>query len=173
MGIFSSLFSRKPKVTIPHVLYADFVVDLTEFRCGKTKLGDELQPNELYTEFIHENKFSDEEHGVEIGLKSNRLDYIQLTLDKYPGKFRYNGVEEQLGPTTTMSDILSLCGEPYWHDDDKDESILFYEDGTVELQLEFPDKKKLGVIIMLLDPLMAKKDQRDAYGVTKEWPPNK
>jgi|GEM_PF-4853798 len=104
MGVFSKLFSRKPKVTMPSDLYNDFVVDL--------------------------------------------------------------------GASTTLSEIIFIFGEPYWHDDDKDESILFYEDGTVELQFEFPGKTHLGFITILLDPIMAKTEQRGAYGVTKSWLPS-
>ena len=55
MGVFSKLFSRKPKVTMPSDLYNDFVVDL--------------------------------------------------------------------GASTTLSEIIFIFGEPYWHDDDKDESL--------------------------------------------------
>jgi hypothetical protein len=171
MGIFSSLFCRKQKVTIPSTMYDDFVVDLTGFKCGKTKLGDALSPCEFYSEFINDDVFRDEANGVEIGIKNKSLDYILLELERYPGKFSYKGNSVHFGKDTTISDVLSIFGEPYWHDDDSEESILFYEDGIIELQFEFPGKTRLGFITIMVDPIMAKREQREAYGVTKDWPP--
>ena len=172
MGILSSLFKAKSPVKPPSESYRALTVDLDEFRCGHTALGEPISKKDFFAEpLANQEVFNDQEHGFEIGTNNGELDYIFLTLPRFPGEFRYRGEPIALNTATTIHEILSRFGEPCHHDDDTDEDILFYEDGTVELQFEFPGKQHLGFITIMLRPLMANPEDRKAYGVTKPWPP--
>jgi hypothetical protein len=92
---------------------------------------------------------------------------------RFAGRFRHRDGEVRLNPTTTVEEVLARLGEPYWRNEDEDEVILFYEDDPVETQFEFPDKKHLGFITILMPPLLADPIQHKAYGVTKPWPPGR
>jgi len=68
-------------------------------------------------------------------------------------------------------DVLDVFGQPYWIDRDDMETILFYEFNDVEWQLELSQTGSLQAVIVTASPLLAKEDQRKAYGVSKPWPP--
>ena len=72
----------------------------------------------------------------------------------------------------TESTFIDRFGDCYWRDQDDKESILFYEFPNREWQVEFDTQSLLKRIIVTSNPLMARKDQREAYGVTRPWPPN-
>ena len=179
MGFLSTLTTLFSRTSEPAAckggaasVYENLVVDLGVFRCGHTVLGEPVALADFYSSLFDDSGlFEDKAHGFEVGQKKGRLDYIFLTMAAFKGKFAKDGALLPLDASTTMQTVLSVFGEPYWHDDDKDESILFYEDGTVEVQFEFPDKVHLGIITILRDPIMAKPEQRKAYRVTKAWPP--
>lgn len=161
---------------LPDVEPADshsrLIVDLTQYRCGHSKLGYPPSEADFFTRSLNENEiFEDTTHGLEIGAQDGILDYILIALEKFPGRFKYRAKAIELNTNTTIDDVRKKFGEPYWLDDDTDEILLFYEDGRVEMQFEFPGKQSLGFITLLHDPLMADPEQREAYGVTKPWPP--
>ena len=80
-----------------------------------------------------------------------------------------------LSNTTNRKEIITIFGEPYWTDIDDSEIILFYEyqEGTTELQFEFPDGEHLEFITLIKGGILSKQAQRESYGVTKPWPPEK
>ena len=125
-----------------------------------------------FTEYLLRREvLTDEKFDVELGMKDGTLDYMYFGIGKFPGQFVAHGASVELSATTEEADVLERFGEPYWRDDDKDETILFYEDGTVELQFEFPGKVHLGIITIMLSPILASAEQRQLYGVDKPWPP--
>ena len=71
------------------------------------------------------------------------------------------------------NDILEEFGIPYWIDRDE-ETILFYEyrAGNMEVQFEISEEGKLEFIILSVDGVLSSAEQRKAYGVDKDWPPN-
>ena len=171
MGLIASLFNRPPKVELPSEIYRPLVVDLTNFQFDGLALGEPPAPDRFFFNLIHNKTFLDEPNGLTLEFSERRLECIYIELTRFPGGFTYLGNPISLTTGTTLADVQSTFGEPYWLDDDVDETILFYEDGTTELQFEFPDKQHLGVITVMLNPIMAQEDQRKAYGVDKPWPP--
>lgn len=85
----------------------------------------------------------------------------------FPGRLSNRGKPLK----TDRSGVAGELGEPYWKDRDDDEELWFYETGGFELQLEFDLSGILRVVIITAKPLMADEAQRNAYGVTKPWPP--
>ncbi len=96
-----------------------------------------------------------------------------ITLAKSSAHFFRSGSPLQLSPQTTVAEVESLFGRPYWVDRDADEVISFYEyqNGDTELQFEFPGRVHLGFITLAADGVLSKEEQRRAYKVTKPWPP--
>lgn len=172
MKILRSLFSSRPPDTESTESYSRLVVDLTQYRCGHSQLGYPPSEADFFTRTLIEKEiFEDTTHGFEIGVQNGNLSYILIALGKFPGRFKHRGKNIELNTATTIADVQEKLGEPYFFDDDSDEILLFYENGSVEMQFEFPGKKKLGFITLLLDPIMADPEQREAYGVKKPWPP--
>ena len=71
----------------------------------------------------------------------------------------------------TEQSFLRQCGVPYWRDEDEVEIVLFYELPSLEWQCEFSVDGTFNHIIVTSAPLLANKKERQAYGVTKPWPP--
>ncbi len=89
---------------------------------------------------------------------------------QFVGTFHYRSGAVTLSRDFSEENALCLFGQPYWRDQDQDESILFYELGDRELQLEFGLDRRLKCLVLCL-PILADESQRKAYGVTKPWPP--
>jgi hypothetical protein len=90
----------------------------------------------------------------------------------FTGTIERNGESLPITPRTTLDEFVALFGEPWWRDDDEDETILFYEfRPNVEWQVEFNPQQTLAAWTITSAPLMAGEDQRRAYHVTKPWPP--
>ena len=152
--------------------YSRLIVDLANYRCGHSQLGYSPSQADFFTCSLIENEiFEDTVHGIEVGISDGVLNYIFLAIEDFPGGFKYRGKDLELSTSTTIEDVRTIFGEPYWLDDDLDETLLFYENNTAEVQYEFPGKQNLGFITILLDPIMADPEQREGYGVTKPWPP--
>ena len=172
MKYLRSLFPSRPPDIEPAESYSRLVVDFTQYRCGHSQLGYPPSEADFFTRSLTEKEiFEDATHGFEIGVQDGNLNYILIALGKFPGRFKHRGKIIELNTATTIDNVQEKLGEPYWFDDDTDEILLFYENGSVEMQFEFPGKQKLGFITLLLDPIMADPEQREAYGVTKPWPP--
>jgi hypothetical protein len=90
----------------------------------------------------------------------------------FTGTIERNGENLPITPRTTLDEFVALFGEPWWRDDDDEETILFYEfRPNVEWQVEFNPQQELAAWTITSPPLMAGEDQRRAYNVTKPWPP--
>jgi hypothetical protein len=175
MGIFSffsSLLAQDhPKEQAP---VAAIVVDLKEFKIGSTPLGSLVAPTDPFHAALRKaDEFKPPGQGLDVGTKDGVLDYGFFDLDAFNGSFTRSGEPVKLGNATTEAEVLSAFGEPYWIDRSDGEVILFYvyEAGTIELQFEFPDGKTLGCITLARNGVLSEADQREAYGVTKPWPP--
>jgi hypothetical protein len=171
MGLLSFLTGCKPKAQLPAT---GFQVDLGKFACGQTALGVKPGLGETYAgQFNSEGVANFGSSGVELGLKGEVLDYLFITMTNFAGTILKDGAKISVSTNTTPEQIIALFGEPYWKDVDDDESILFYEyqNGKVEVQFEFPDKRRLGFITMSRNGVLSDAKQRNAYRVTKEWPP--
>ena len=90
---------------------------------------------------------------------------------EFAGVCRYRGQVLPLKAGTSEPGIRKFFGEPYWRDEDEDEVLLFYEFKNLEWQIEIGRREGLTTILALTPPLMAERKQRDAYKVTKPWPP--
>ena len=88
----------------------------------------------------------------------------------FRGESQFRGNAITLTPFVTERDVLALFGEPYWRDADSDETILFYEFPGREWHVEFGANGRLKCLVVGL-PILADCAQRQAYGVTKVWPP--
>ncbi len=172
MKYLRSLLSSRPLERVPKESYSRLVIDLTQYRCGHSQLGYPPSGADFFSRTLTEKEiFEDTAHGFEVGVNHGNLNYLFIAVGKYPGEFKHRGKTLELSTDTTIDDVQTIFGAPYWLDDDTDETLLFYEDGTVEVQFEFPGKEYLGFITILLDPIMADPEQRKGYGVTKPWPP--
>ena len=176
MGIISRLLSlitgNQVKHDFPSQFYADLTIDLTEFQCGNSSLGGYLSDADFFaTSLDSRGMFSAEEYGIDLWTKEDVLTTVTLNLEHFPGGFIRVGQGLQLDTETTIDEILALFGEPYWRDNDDDEIILFYEENGHEIQIEFPDRRRLGFITITSRPILADPKQCEAYGVTKPWPP--
>ena len=90
---------------------------------------------------------------------------------EFAGVCRHRGQVLPLKAGTSEPGIRKYFGEPYWRDEDEDEVLLFYEFKNLEWQIEISRREGLTTILALTPPLMAERKQRDAYKVTKPWPP--
>jgi hypothetical protein len=91
--------------------------------------------------------------------------------DAYPGEARLGGNPITLSALTTESALIDRFGQPYWRDEDDDETLLFYERGDVEWQVEIDENAQLRCITLVSPPSLADPTRREMYGVTAPWPP--
>lgn len=116
--------------------------------------------------------------GFEIDTTDGRVDCFLFRWDAmdaakhFRGTFHWNGSPVHLGASTGEGEVKSAFGAPYWIDDDMGERLFFYEfrRGTLEWQVEFV-RGRLSVLSIVTPPLLADRDQREAYKVTRPWPP--
>jgi len=116
--------------------------------------------------------------GIGVDFQHGRIESFLLNLSdewvakygKFTGSFRHEDEPIVLADEASQQEALDLFGEPYWIDRDADDTVFFYEHGRIEWQIEFTSKG-LSVIIVSASPLLAREEQRKAYGVTKPWPP--
>jgi hypothetical protein len=168
MGLFDFLSKPTPCVT------EGLVIDLGNFTCGHTRLGASIDPRDFFADALRSTEtYHYEPEGLEVGVKSGRLDYLFVTLDKFRGRFELGNQPLSLGSTTTPAAIQQVFHEPYWQESLDDEIIQFYEfeSGKIELQFEFPDCRHLEFITLMLDGVLSSPVQRNGYRVNKPWPP--
>ena len=152
-------------------LYEKLSIDLTSFSCGDTKLGERISRKDFfYIPLKDSDLFESKDYGVILETDNNLLNSIQIDVDNFPGKL-HTADGARLSKSSTVKDVVNIFGKAYWQDEDSDEIILFYEVNGVELQLEFPDKQRLGYLSILSEPIMADSQNRKQYGVNKPWPP--
>ncbi len=90
----------------------------------------------------------------------------------FPGRVRMSGRDWAPRELRGESDFVTAWGDPYWRDEDEDEVLLFFEFDRCEVQVELSLEGVPHVLVVAEEPLMADADQREAYGVTKAWPPD-
>lgn len=170
MGILSSIFGRTKENEIDLMPK----VDLKLFTIDNSVLNQPVSSKDIFYEFIEKHdEINSSNCGIEIGATKGRLDYAFITLSKFKGIFLLEGSSLKLSQENSPDDIERLFGVPYWVDNLDDEIIMFYEyqKGAVELQFEFSDSKHLSHITLMMNGILSKQNQREAYKVTKAWPP--
>lgn len=175
MGLLSSFNTGRQNFDV-NAADSRLSVNLTKFVVGSTPLGKEPWDGDSFaSHFEKHTTLKSEQYGYELGVEEGVLDYAFLTLENFQGIFLVDGKSTPLSTSTTKEDIFSIFGEPYWSDLDDGEIILFYEyqEGTIELQFEFPDGEHLEFITLMEDGVLSKQKQRESYGVNKPWPPGK
>ncbi len=91
-------------------------------------------------------------------------------LPPFPVTVHHAGRALDLGQLSEQT-FVAQFGTPFWRDEDDSEILLFYEFTQSEWQVEFELDGSYKGVSVTSDPLMANADQRNAYGVTKPWPP--
>lgn len=170
MGIFSFFFGRTKEKVI--VLMPK--VDLELFTVDNSILNQPVSSaDSFYNYFDNHDVLNSPKYGIEIGAKEGRLDYVFITLTFFKGDILLGGSPLKLTKENSPDDIERVFGEPYWIDTLDDEIIMFYEyrKGSVELQFEFSDSRHLSHITLMMNGILSKEKQREAYKVTKAWPP--
>lgn len=181
MGIISKLLGMKSKEDLKILKLIEDLrplkpkVDLEVFSINNSILDKAISGSDSFFTYFNTNEVLDiPEDGIEIGLKDNLLDYVCLNIESFKGEFYLNGDELILNVKNTPQDIIDVFGEPYWTDRSDDEIILFYEykKGFIELQFEFSDSIHLSYITLMCNGVLSTQDQREAYNVNKQWPPD-
>ncbi|MBF0227769.1 MAG: hypothetical protein HQK76_20160 [Desulfobacterales bacterium] len=181
MGIISKLLGMKSKEELKTMQLIEDLrplkpkIDLEVFSINNSILNKAISSSESFFIYFNINEVLDiPEDGIEIGLKDNLLDYVYINLESFKGEFCLNGDKLILNVKNSPQDIIDVFGEPYWTDRSDDEIILFYEykKGFIELQFEFSDSIQLSYITLMCNGILSTQDQREAYNVSKQWPPN-
>jgi len=149
-------------------------VDLGSFQIGASALGAPPSQSDAFASaFAKSDVFEPKGLGIEIGTKDGLFDYALFTLSSFEGNFTRNGQSLAISEATEAQEIRELFGEPYWIDDSEEEIIYFYEYqlGSIELQFEFPDGRKLESITFCRNGVLSDPESRADYGVNKPWPP--
>jgi hypothetical protein len=124
---------------------------------------------------LRDGVFRYEADGFEIDATRGRVDCFCFFWEpgrSFPGRFAFGGRAETFEALSRIERVKDWLGEPWWRDDDAEETILFYErPRQVEWQVEFRLDGTLKAFTVTTPPLLADKAQREAYGVTKPWPP--
>lgn len=89
----------------------------------------------------------------------------------YRGVIQHKGIPIEMNANDSEQTITARFGEAYWRDSDEDETILFYEFPAREWQFEFGRDAQLKCLV-IAPPILADSVQREAYGVSKPWPPS-
>lgn len=113
----------------------------------------------------------DVERGIVTAYRLVWSDPFSEGYQPFQGLCTYREQPLLLSALTSEDEFLSLLGEEYWRDEDKDEVILFYEFGKIEWQVEFSRSGTLRALLVTTPPLLADEHQRIAYRVSKPWPP--
>ena len=89
----------------------------------------------------------------------------------FAGECVSGGQRITLTKEVTLDDFVQRFDLEYWRDCDDDETLLFYEFGKIEWQVEFGPDRRLRSINMVSPPLLESAEQRKNYKVDKSWPP--
>ncbi len=146
-------------------------IDVRMHACANMRVGQPVPPKEGLALLADDTGVvKDENQGFEACFRDGILESVFIDLAKFPGVICRNGDQFESVTSKTEAEVLAFLGEPYLRDEDDDETILFYEDGDVETQFEFPGKARLRYITLSATPLLADPLQRAQYGCTKPWP---
>lgn len=97
-------------------------------------------------------------------------DYLDEGFTPFAGEVAWRDAAHRLSARTTQAELVAWLGDPYWTAADADETILFYEHGPIEWEIELTPDGTLKQWLVV-PPLLADAAQRQAYGITKPWPP--
>lgn len=89
---------------------------------------------------------------------------------QFPGEVKWHGTKINLA-NLGLHNFADTFGEWYWIDTDDAESIVFYEFPNCEWQFECNLAGQLERIVIAKTPLLSDIQQRTAYRVTRQWPP--
>ena len=115
--------------------------------------------------------------GFEVDVRQGRVNTFVLVwqgddrFQPFAGQCRFGGAEIKLAGGVSEAEIERIFGAPFWRDEDTDEVLLFYEKGAVEWQVEINRQTGLSAMVITALPLLADAAQRQAYHVSKPWPP--
>ena len=151
------------------------ILDLDHNSLGGIRLGDPVSAVGAMPG--SDGAWRDDAQGVEIDYSPTGINCVLVRWDDpttshspYRGEVHFQGKHIPLSDGTTIEQFMAVFGDPWWRDDDEQESLLFYEWGEVEWQVEFSRRGGLRLLLINTPPLMADPAQRAAYGVTKPWP---
>ena len=168
MSLFS-FFKKSGASLLPPL--KDLHVDVLLHSCANMRVGRQVPSKEGFATLADEaGVVKDDHQGFEACFHEGMLESVFIDLAKFPGVICRD--DERLESITSMTEaeLLAVLGEPYHRDEDDDEVILFYEDGTVETQFEFPGRARLRYITISATPLLADPLQRAQYGCVNPWP---
>ncbi len=187
MGFFDRLFGKPhPSDSWEAQERLELVFDLHRHALCNVGIGDPIEwlsvlgpPEERKA--LAEGCYGYPSRGVEIwaddGIVKDFMIVVgsDVTLpgfEPFRGTLVSDGRHLGLSSSSTEKEFAHTFGEPYWRDEDDMEIILFYEwKNDIEWQVEFTPGGLLKVFRATTPPLMSTQDQRNAYKVTKEWPP--
>jgi hypothetical protein len=116
--------------------------------------------------------------GFEVNVRRGRVEEFVLfwrgteRFQPFAGLCRLGEAEIKLSAGVGEHEIIRIFGAPFWRDEDADEILLFYEHkGAVEWQVEIDRQTGLSAMVVTALPLLADAKQRQAYRVSKPWPP--
>jgi hypothetical protein len=156
------------------------VLDLDSHRLADVGIGDELSrlaflgPAQRWPCSLEYPA-----RGIAIGTCGQRVDELLFFFGhpelaqsgRYTDPILFRGSPLSLSARDDEQTWIARFGHPYWRDEDSDESILFYEFGQAEWQVEFAAAGGLKCLA-IARPLLADPQQRLAYGVDRPWPPD-
>jgi hypothetical protein len=167
MSLFS-FFKKSGAPVLPPL--KDLHIDVLLHACANMRVGQQVPSKEGFITLADEaGVVKDDNQGFEACFRDGMLESVFIDLAKFPGIVCRNGEQFESITSKTEAETLAFLGEPYHRDEDDDEVILFYEDGTVETQFEFPGRARLRYITISANPLLADPLQRAQYGCTKPW----
>lgn len=156
------------------------LVDLKWLTCDDMTIDQSVPTSSSYLPYFLDDTeekgtqiYKNSPSGLEITTRDGLVDSIFISLNSFTGRFSLGGEPLDLTLKTTESRAAAVLGEPWWKHVDSDlEVIDFHErnDG-VEIQLEYPALCDLRFITILRTAILSDAEQREAYGVTKPWPP--
>jgi hypothetical protein len=190
MGLLSTLFGRDDDLTRRWREEPNnpLLVDLDRFELNGVGVGDDCtalaflgprDPGEA-------GSLGYASRGLKIDVHEGRVEAYLLALRdgadlglgdhrptrRFGGRVLLGGREWEPHHVTRESDFTSVWGDPYWRDRDSDETLLFFEFPGHEVQVELSSEGEPLALFFSADPILADPGQRDAYGVTKSWPPS-
>jgi hypothetical protein len=149
----------------------DVVVDIGNFTVDRTRLRCTPEPPATWSKHGADALMRSPSSDLELELQGGLLFAVTVQLASFKGSLSMRGQALPQFSELREMQVRSILGEPYWRDEGDDAVLLFYERDGAELQLEFAQKSTLSVLVMTAEPLLARPAQRDAYRVTKAWPP--
>ena len=164
--LFYALRHREKPLPCPPL--SGFHIDLATYDCCGMTIGEPLtSDNGFFPDVYAERTIKDKKQGFEIGAKGGCLDYILIDLEHFPGIITRNG---EPMPDLRFWDtrrVISELGNPCWWDEDGEEILLFYKDGRIETQIEFPNKNTARYIIIMCHPVLAETTDCQRYHSNK------